>query len=317
MKAAVIKEPGGVPSYESFAEPPADAHRQLVTLVATGIHPVVRALASGRHYGSEGDWPQIPGVDAVARTEDGRLVYTGSTRPPYGTFAERMSVPMTLPLPEGADPVQVAGGMNPALSSWLPLRSRQADGALGTVLVLGATGVAGGLAVQNAFALGAEAVLAVGRNRAALERLDSPATITLALSGDDDRDSDAMKALLADRRPRTVLDFVWGRPAELTFAALSRSGMVDDTNGCVYVEIGASAGAVAQLPAALLRSTAITIRGAGAGASETDQIMTELPIVMSKIADGTVEVPVSPYPIADVDQAWRTDHPGKRVVLIA
>ena len=316
MKAAVIKQAGGVPSYESFAEPPVDPHRQVVSLVAAGLHPIVRALASGQHYGSVGGWPLVPGVDAVARTEDGRLVYAGYTEHPYGTFAERMSVPMTLPLPAGADPVQIAGGLNPALSSWLPLRGRLAEAPLGTVLVLGATGVAGALAVQNAVALGAERVLAVGRNRAALDRLRSPVTDTLALTGDEDVDADALRALVADGRPSTVLDFVWGRPAELTFAALSRTGMTDDENGCVYVEIGASAGPRAQLPAALLRSTAITIRGSGAGSAKAEQIVAELPIMMSKIADGTITVPVSPYPLRDVAQAWRSDHPGQRVVLV-
>lgn len=68
----------------------------------------------------------IPGVDAVARTSDGELVYTGYPVPPYGTLAERISVPagMRLVLPPGADPVPVAAGLNPGLSSWLPLTAR-------------------------------------------------------------------------------------------------------------------------------------------------------------------------------------------------
>src|ERR1700691_4714581 len=110
MKAAVITSPGATPEYADFADPGAADGRELVELVAAGIHPVVRSLASGRHYGSAGVWPMIPGVDAVARTGDGELVYTGYPVPPYGTLAEWISVPggMRLRLPAGADPVPVA-----------------------------------------------------------------------------------------------------------------------------------------------------------------------------------------------------------------
>jgi NADPH:quinone reductase-like Zn-dependent oxidoreductase len=317
MKAAVIKQAGGVPAYEDFPDPPTDGEREVVTLVAAGLHPIVRGLASGQHYGSAGGWPLIPGVDAVARTVAGRLVYAGFTEHPYGTFAQRMSVPMTLPLPDGADPIQVAGGLNPGMSSWMPLRSRAADGPLDTVLVLGATGVAGTLAVQNALILGADQVVAVGRNRQALARLESATTTTFALTGDDHADLAGLRAVLADHRPGTVLDFCWGRPAELSFDALARVGLDEDRHSCVYVEIGAAAGPRAMLPAALLRSTAITIHGSGAGSAKISDIMAELPVYLGKIADGTVRVPVSPYPLDDVTNAWTAERPGRRVVLTA
>ncbi len=317
MKAAVIKNEGAAPVYTEFAEPVVGEHRQLVELVAAGIHPVVRALAGGTHYGSRGSWPLIPGVDAVARTGDGQLVYTGFTEHPYGTFAERLSVPMTIPLPAGADPIQVAGGLNPGLSSWVPLRGRQAEGPLGTVLVLGATGVAGTVAVQSALALGADHVVAVGRNQAALERLAGQRVSTAALVGEPGPDGFALAAALAEHRPSTVLDFVWGQPAELTFAALSRAGLDDDQQPCVYIEIGASAGATAAVPAALLRSTAITVKGSGAGSAKLSELMAELPLFMARIADGSVRVPVSAVPLTDVESAWQGDEPGRRTVLTA
>jgi hypothetical protein len=101
--------------------------------------PALRSLAEGRHYGSTGACPLIPGVEAVARTADGVLAYTGYVQAPYGTLAERMAVPagLRLPLPGGADPAQIAGGLNPGLALWLPLQSRLADTpSLGTVVVL-------------------------------------------------------------------------------------------------------------------------------------------------------------------------------------
>src|SRR5580692_2959053 len=171
MKAAVVSNEAAAPEYAEFADPAAADGRELVELVAAGIHPIVRSLAAGRHYGSTGVWPMIPGVDAVARTSDGELVYTGYPVPPYGTLAERISVPagVRLVLPPGADPVPVAAGLNPGLSSWLPLTARVREvSRLGTVLVLGGTGMAGLLAVQNARVLGAERVVTAGRSEARL-----------------------------------------------------------------------------------------------------------------------------------------------------
>ena len=162
MKAAVLNGPGEVPEYADFDDPQVPEGYELVEIVAAGIHPVVRSIATGRHYGSTGTWPLVPGVGAVARTAEGALVYTGFVRPPHGTLAERAAVPasMQLSLPPGTAPEPVAAGMNPGMSSWLPLRQRQDEtGTLGTVLVLGATGMAG--------LLGADIPAARGRRRLA------------------------------------------------------------------------------------------------------------------------------------------------------
>src|SRR5262245_24086333 len=157
MKAAVKRTQDSPPGYGDFPEPTASGNREIVELAAAGIHPIVRSLAEGQHYGSTGTWPLIPGADAVARTRTGALVYTGYVEPPYGTLAERMAVPvaMQLQLPPGADPARIAGGLNPGMASWIILRARADEaGALGTVVILGVTGMAGMLAVQNARLLG-------------------------------------------------------------------------------------------------------------------------------------------------------------------
>src|SRR5262249_41256117 len=171
MKAAVLRGPGSVPEYADFAEPSLPSGRELVELAAAGIHPVVRSLAAGRHYGSAGTYPLIPGVDAVARTASGGLRYTRDGQPPYRPPPQRLAVPPPTRLPprDGAGPGGAAGGLTPGLASWLPLRQRQSEaGPLGPVLILGATGMAGLLAVQNARLLGADRVLAAGRDRARL-----------------------------------------------------------------------------------------------------------------------------------------------------
>jgi NADPH:quinone reductase-like Zn-dependent oxidoreductase len=320
MKAAVLRGPGSEPEYADFGEPPVPSGRELVELAAAGIHPVVRSLAAGRHYGSTGTYPLIPGIDAVARTAGGGLVYTGYVQPPYGTLAQRMAVPATmkLPLPDGAEPARVAGGLNPGLASWLPLRQRQSGaGPLGTVLILGATGMAGLLAVQNARLLGAGQVIAAGRDQARLARAAAYGATTVPLRGARDATAVALADALGGTAPGLVLDFVWGAPAEAAFAALARRGLEEDDADISYVQIGALAGPEAAVPAALLRSRRIRITGSGAGAASVEMIMAELPGYLQMIAEGRVEVPVRVFPLSAVTDAWAASaRCGERVVVV-
>ncbi len=172
MRAAVVTVPDTSPVCGDFPEPTVPPGHEPLHLVGAGLHNIVRGLATGGHY-SHGQltYPLVPGIDAVARTGDGCLVYTGYARPPFGTMAERLVAPFQAEVPAGADPLAIAAGMNPALSGWMVLTSRRKEmGALSTVLVLGATGMSGSLAVQGALALGAERVIAAGRDPEALER---------------------------------------------------------------------------------------------------------------------------------------------------
>lgn len=320
MRAAVMHGPGSVPAFGDFDDPVAGEDRELLDLVAAGIHPVVRSVAEGRHYGSTGTWPLIPGLDAVARTVDGALVYTGYIEAPYGTLAEHMAAPagMRLVLPEGVDPVQIAGGLNPGLASWLPLRSRLAEvDALGTVVVLGATGMAGLLAVQNARELGAARVIGAGRNPAALDRAAAAGAATVALTGDREADAAALAGALGDTAPSIVVDLVWGAPAEAAFHALGRRGLNEDSSDIAYVQIGAVAGPEASVPSTLLRSRKIRISGSGAGSASIAEIMTQIPVYMQLIADGRVDVPTRPFPLSRVADAWTAAAGGgPRVVVV-
>ncbi|MET1008395.1 MAG: zinc-binding alcohol dehydrogenase family protein [Propionibacteriaceae bacterium] len=277
------------------------------------MHPLVRALASGRHYGSGGAWPLVPGVDAVARTATGGLVYTGYVEAPFGTFAERMAVPagLSIPLPAEVNAAQVAAGLNPGLSSWLPLRHRVAAvNSLGTVLVLGVTGMAGALAVQNARLLGATRVVGVGRNPAGLTRAEQLGAETVALTGDRAQDAQSLAEVLGGQAPSVVLDFVWGGVAETAFEALSRRGLHDDAGNIAYVEIGAGGGPEARVPGALLRSRRITISGSGAGSTPIAVMRKEIPTYLGHIVDGAIEVPAQAFPLSDIGAAWEAAASG-------
>ncbi len=320
MKAAIVSAPDSVPVYGDFADPVAGQGSQIVDFVAAGIHHHTRSVASGRHYGSDGISPVIPGLNAVGRTAAGDLVFTSSGEPPYGTFAERILSPdaMRFPLPAGADPEAVAAGINPGMASWLPLTARQAAaGRLGTVLVLGVTGMSGFLAAQNARLLGADRVVGAGRSEAGLDRAAAAGAETLPLTGDRDADAQHIIKSLDGDTPGLVLDFVWGPVAEAAFAALARQGLGEDSADISYVQIGAIGGAEAAVPSALLRSRRLTISGSGAGSIRAGVIKAQLPAYIQLIADGSVQVPYRTFPLSEVGAAWTASaQSGPRVVLV-
>src|SRR5580704_6008555 len=320
MKAAILYAPDSVPVYGDFDEPAAGEGSQIVELVAAGIHQLTRSVATGRHYSRGGVFPVIPGLNAVARAADGELVFTSSGPPPFGTFAERIASPdaMRFPLPDGAQPEAVAAGVNPGMASWLPLQARQAEaGKLGTVLVLGVTGMSGYLAAQNARLLGADRVIGAGRSEAGLSRAAAAGADAVALTGDRETDAAAVAEALGEDTPGLVLDFVWGPVAETAFAALGRRGLGEDTADIKYVQIGALGGAEAAVPSSLLRSRKLTISGSGAGSVAAADIKAQIPVYIQLITGGSVQVPFRTFPLSDVSAAWTASaETGPRVVLI-
>jgi NADPH:quinone reductase-like Zn-dependent oxidoreductase len=320
MKAAILYSADSVPVYGDFDEPAAAEGSQIVEFVAGGIHQITRSVATGRHYGRDAVFPVIPGLNAVARAADGELVFTSSGPPPFGTFAERIASPdaMRFPLPDGAQPEAVAAGVNPGMASWLPLQARQAEaGKLGTVLVLGVTGMSGYLAAQNARLLGADRVIGAGRSEAGLSRAAAAGADAVALTGDRETDAAAVAEALGEDTPGLVLDFVWGPVAETAFAALGRRGLGEDTANIKYVQIGALGGAEAAVPSSLLRSRKLTISGSGAGSVPASAIKAQMPAYIGLIADGSVQVPFRTFPLSDIGAAWTASTAsGPRVVLV-
>jgi D-arabinose 1-dehydrogenase-like Zn-dependent alcohol dehydrogenase len=178
-----------------------------------------------------------------------------------------------------------------------------------------------GAAAVRRRSVGAERVVALGRNEAALERAAGHGATTVRLGADGaDRAATAAAILAAldGREPSIVLDYLWGAPAEAMFAALGRRGLGEDTADISYVQIGALAGAEAALPAALLRSRRIRVLGSGAGSAGIEFIRAQLPAYLELLATGGLEARVEPYPLSRVADAWTaTPRPGSRVVLTA
>src|SRR5438093_8691499 len=173
MKAAILRALGKPPRFEEFPDPKPSQGEVIVHVKAASLKNIDKMLASGSHYDSHRQLPVVCGKDGVGVLDDGTRVFCGGSRPPYGTMAERSVVSRTwcLPIPDGVDDVTAAALPNPALSSWLPLVWRAQLKPGETVLILGATGVAGKLAVQIAKHLGAGRVVAAGRSKQVLERL--------------------------------------------------------------------------------------------------------------------------------------------------
>jgi NADPH:quinone reductase-like Zn-dependent oxidoreductase len=173
MKAAIVTGAGLTPTYADFADPIPLAGENRIVVAAAAISQVTRGRASGRHYSSSGQFPFVVGIDGVGRLDDGRRVYFAVPRAPFGGMAEQTVVPVSrcVPVPDDIDDVTAAAIANPGMSSWAAYTERAKLKAGETVLVNGATGTAGRLAVQIAKFLGAKKVIATGRNRAVLEEL--------------------------------------------------------------------------------------------------------------------------------------------------
>jgi NADPH:quinone reductase-like Zn-dependent oxidoreductase len=277
----------------------------------------VRSQADGSRYTSTDELPLIPGIDGVGRGPDRRLRYFVLPDTTRGSMAEQTVVDerRSILLPEDADVIALAAAMNPAMSSWVALRRRLDFRAGQRVLVLGATGNAGRLAVQVARHLGASAVVAAGRDRRRLATLGAVgATATVAL----DADPDTVAGQLAEgaRDVDVVLDYLWGEPAVRAMVALVTAPEARE-KPLTWVQIGSVAGRSAAIPSAALRAARLELVGSGQGSVTTAEILAELPTLAHEISAGRFTVDARPVPLADVEQAWRTDaYPNQRVVLL-
>ncbi|MFK5279009.1 zinc-binding dehydrogenase, partial [Lacticaseibacillus paracasei] len=218
MKAAIVTHLDQAPIYGDFPAPKPAPKQVLITVLASSVNQRVRSQADGSHYTQTPELPFIPGLDGVGRTSDGQLVYFLTRDPKFGALAEQTVTQQQLmfPLPEDADPAQIAASVNPAMAGWMALRVKAGQVVGKRVLVLGATGAAGTAAVQIAKTMGAAHVAGVGRNRdklAALSDLGADTTVQLG-------DTAALAALPpAD----IVLDFLWGAPSATVMMTLLKA----------------------------------------------------------------------------------------------
>src|SRR6185437_2979050 len=319
MKAAVVSSFGTAPRYEDFPAPALGAADEIVVdVLAAGLHPRVRSQADGSHYTSTGELPLVPGVDGVGRGPDGRLRYFVLPDTTMGAMAEQTVIDSrrSIVLAEGTDPVTVAAAMNPAMSSWVALRQRVSFQAGQDVLILGATGSAGQMAVQVAKRLGADQIVAAGRDPrrlAALPALGATATVPLGAGTGAGDTADRLAKAAAD--VDVVLDYLWGPPATDAMVAII-TNRSDRGKPLSWIEIGSVAGRTAEIPSAALRAARLQLVGSGQGSVSTREYLAELDVLAQEIAAGAISVDARAVPLAQVEEAWTATGSKHRLVLV-
>ena len=307
MRAAVVTAYQTPPAYGEYPDPAAGAETEMVVdVLAAGLHHLTRAKADGTHYSSTGTFPLVPGVDGVVRDPSGNLRYAALDDTNLGTFADRtvIDVRRSVLLPGDVDPVQIAAAMNPGMSSWVALRRRIEFQKGQRILVLGATGNAGRMAVQIAKLFGAGQVIAAGRDATRLKALP-------ALGADETITFDQIdRAADVD----IVIDYVWGNPSAQAMLPML-TARTDRSAPLTWIQIGSIAGDLAPLPSAALRASRLQIIGSGIGSVSPRDFIAELPALASAVAEGTVDVQARAVPLAEISHAW-TVETDDRVVFV-
>jgi len=314
MHAAVVTSFDTPPAYAEFPTPtPQTADEVLIDVIASGLHPRVRSQADGSHYTSSGDLPLVPGIDGVGRAPDDTLRYFHLSDSSTGAMAEQTVIDLrrSIVLPDDADPVLVAAAMNPAMSSWVALRRRITFEPGQTVLILGATGSSGRMAVQIAKRLGAGHIIGAGRNAARLSTLaDLGADSTIQLDG-----ATAVSDLAqAARDVDVVIDYLWG-PITADVMAGIAGNRSDPGHPLSWIEIGSVGGPSAEIASAALRAVRMQIVGSGQGSVPTRDIVAELPALADEITGGALHINARAVPLSDIEAAWNDRSAEQRVVV--
>ncbi len=318
MHAAVVTSFDEPPHYLEFEAPQATTDGEItVDVLAVGLHPRTKSGAAGTHYTSTGKLPMIPGIDGVGRRADGTRIYFVADDHVLGTMAENavVDVRRSVELPDDVDVAKIAAALNPAMSSWVALRRRVPIETGQSVLVLGATGNAGRMAVQVAKRLGAGRVVGAGRDLPRLNELTSVG-VDEVVRLSDDAAATAVALGAAAAEVDIVIDYLWGEPAQQAMLALLRT-RADHSRPMDWIQIGAMAGPTIELPSVALRSANLRLQGSGQGAVSTEVYLAELSSLVAEIDAGNIAVKANCRPLADVETVWaQPDVPGERTVLL-
>ncbi|HDS2184441.1 TPA: zinc-binding alcohol dehydrogenase family protein [Klebsiella aerogenes] len=312
MKAAVVFDLNEGPIWADFTEPQPAAGYTLIDVRAAAISHVVKGRASGRHYSFDGTLPFVVGIDGVGMTSDGQRVYFAFPSAPFGSMAQRAPVALQncLPLPDALDDISAAAMANPGMSAWAALVKRAQFQAGETVLINGATGSAGQLAVQIARYLGAKKIIATGRNTQALAALAADECIDLTA---DEQTLNAQFAAASAGQIDVVVDYLWGRSAELLLPMLAKYTPGDKP--VRYVQVGSLAGADIALNGAVLRAAPLQLMGSGIGSLTMPQLLAATGEMLQAAVPGHFTIATTPLPLRNVAAAWPRDNSQKRTVF--
>jgi NADPH:quinone reductase-like Zn-dependent oxidoreductase len=313
MKAAIVTAAGLNPVYREFATPTAGAGQELITVRAAALSHLAKARAAGAHYSSDGVYPAIAGVDGVGTTQDGRRVYFAIPDAPFGALAEFCPIAANrcVPLPDALDDITAAAIANPGMSAWAALVERAHLVRGETVLINGATGTAGRIAVQLAKYLGAGKVIATGRNPEELAKLG--VDLVIPFTKDMAQYEDALQQAFASGI-NIVIDYLWGQTAQAILSAIVKS--VVDATPVRFVHVGAASGEDnIVLPGAALRSSAILLMGSGLKSVPMPVLLQSIRSVFEAVQPAGLAITTNVVPLSQVEQVWAKDTGKPRVVF--
>ena len=311
MRAAVIERYGDPPVVRDVDEPRADGDR-LIEVSGAPLNPVDISMASGRFYATPPATPYVPGGEGIGRPlhagKPGPRVYFRAALP-NGALAERaVSSGQTVELPDSIEDGVAAALGTPGTSAYLALTRRAQLQKGETVLVLGASGVVGSIAVQVAKLLGAARVIAAARNEAGLQRaqqLGADATVDLKQAeGLTDRIREASGGTL-----NVVLDPVWGAPGVAALEAMSAHGR--------FVQMGQSAGAEAAVKSAAIRGRYLSVLGYTSFLVPWEEQAAAYRTLLDYAAAGEIKVQYEVMPLDAAPDAWKQQaaSPHRKLVL--
>lgn len=321
MKAAIIAELGTTPKYNDFPNPvPANDNELLIQVKAASVKNLDKVRASGTHYASYTELPAIVGIDGVGELEDGRLVYAQGIS---GMLAEEALVRkgQYVLVPVGLDLAQAAALPNAVIGAVMALRFRAKMKKGDVVLINGATGVTGQLAVQLAKHDGASKVIATGRNQQVLNELRTlGADEVVSLLDSDEQIIERIKNLHSENPINCVIDYLWGKPIELIISAFKGGGVNTFTSQVKIVTVGSMAGETIGLNSGTLRSSAIELLGSGLGSlskEDLNSFYTEiLPEIFDLAKNGKLKLNTQVFPLSEIETAWNSDlNGGVRLVI--
>ncbi|QJT80959.1 zinc-binding alcohol dehydrogenase family protein [Kosakonia sp. MUSA4] len=310
MYAALVHQTNQPPCYARFAMPEARQGECLITVNAAAISHVVKSRASGQHYSFDGTLPFVPGIDGVGTRPDGQRVWFAFPRSPWGSMAEFAPVAEQhcIPLADELDSISAAAMANPGMSAWAALVTRAGLRRGETVLINGATGSAGQLAVQIARHLGAGKIIVTGRNAAVLHSLGADYAINLT------DESEALRQQFASAfatHVDIVVDYLWGSSAELILAAAAKA-----KSPTRFVQVGALSGQDIRLSGAWLRAAPIQMMGSGIGSLSLPQLLQATAEMFAVAVPAQLRIATTPAPLSDVETAWLRDDSQKRTVFV-
>jgi NADPH:quinone reductase-like Zn-dependent oxidoreductase len=321
MKAAVIYDKDGLPQYVNIAEPVVENDDQImVTVKAVALKHVDKQRATGRHYSSDApkENGRIIGGDGVCLLPDGTRVYAIGEG---GMMAEKAIIDKdrVVPLPAGVSDAAAAALANAVIGSAMGLRFKAEIKPGDVVLVNGATGFTGRMAVQIAKHYGAKKVIATGRNQQSLQDLLSlGADEIVSLKLDDEQFIAQIKTIHAATPIDIIIDYLWGHTAEMLLTCLMGNGSF--THKTRFVSVGSMTGDLIQLSAANLRSVDLQLTGSGLGSWSKDQVgqlfIEILPEMFQLAADGKLKVETTEVTLENITNLWNIEVPdGQRLVV--